>query len=82
MTNSKRKAERSEDAHLYSWNDFISFISDFLWDGPALLAIISSPFSCPFEMLDGFLVDCWIHIFWWLSSMKTLACFSYGSAKL
>jgi hypothetical protein len=81
-TNNRRRTKRSEDAHLYSWNSFISFIFGFLWDGAVVLAPISSPFSCPFEMLDGFLVDYWIHIFWWFSIMNTMACFSYGSAKI
>jgi hypothetical protein len=78
----RRKAGRSEDAYLCSWNNFIFFISGFLLDGAVLLAPVSLISYCPFQGVDGFLMGCWTYIMWWISSMHTLVDFLNGFTKL
>jgi hypothetical protein len=67
---------------IFILGNFLSFIACFLLDGAVLLAPISCHILHPFDLLDGFLVDCWMHIFWWFSTIKTMACCSTGPTEL
>jgi hypothetical protein len=62
-TQNRRKAGRSEEAYLCSWNNFISFISRFQLVGVILLAPGSLISYCPCDLNDGLLVDYWTQSF-------------------